>query len=72
MAKKLHNPPLPFLLGKSRSSENPAREEWVISFDLEEEVMIKTWGSVFLAVMSKNEQIQVFDLQMYLSVILTL
>ena len=35
-------------------------------------VMIKTWGRVFLAAMIKNEQIQVFDSEMYLSVILTL
>ena len=34
MAKKLHNPPSPFLLGKNRSSENPVREKWVISFCL--------------------------------------
>ena len=32
MAKKLPNPPSPFLLGKNRSSENPVWEEWVISF----------------------------------------
>ena len=66
MAKKLHNPPLsPFLLGKNRSSENPVREEWVISsrffFGGEGGVMIKTWERVFLAAMSKNEQIQVFE-----------
>ena len=30
--------------------------------------MIKTWGRVFLAAMSKNKQIQVLDSQMYLSV----
>ena len=30
--------------------------------------MIKTWGRIFLAAMSKNEQIQVLDSQMYLSV----
>ena len=35
-------------------------------------VMIKTWGRVFLGGMSKNEQIQFFDSQMYLPVIITL
>ena len=35
-------------------------------------IMIKTWGRILLGGMSKNEQIQVFDSQMYLPVILTL
>ena len=35
-------------------------------------MMIKTWGRVLLVGMSKNEQIQFFDLQMYLPVILAL
>ena len=61
--------PPPFCWVKNRSSENAAREEWVITFYLG--VMIKTWGRVLLGDMSKTEQIQFFDLQMYLPVILT-
>ena len=33
--------------------------------------MIRTWGSGLLGGMSKNEQIQLFDSQMYLLVTLT-
>ena len=44
--------------GRNRSSENSFREEWVISFCVEGEGgMIRTWGRVFLAATSKNEQI---------------
>ena len=32
-------------------------------------IMIKTWGRVFLGSMSKDEQIQFFDSQMYLHTI---
>ena len=41
-------------------------------FPSELRMMIKTWGRVLLVGMSKNEQIQFFDLQMYLPVILAL
>ena len=34
-------------------------------------VMIRTWGRALLEGMSKNEQIQFFDSQMYSPVILT-
>ena len=34
--------------------------------------MIRAWGNVLLGAMSKNEQIQFFDSQMYFPVILTL
>ena len=70
MAKKLPNAPSPFLLGTNRSSENPVWEELVITFCFGGND--KNLGEGFFAAMSKNEQIQVFDLQMYLSVILTL
>ena len=35
-------------------------------------VMIRAWGKVLLRAMSKNEQIQFFDSQIYFPVILTL
>ena len=62
MAKKLHNPPSPFLLGKNRSSEKTVQEEWVISFCLGGVGgNDKNMGRIFLMATSKNEQIQVFD-----------
>ena len=62
--------PTPFCLGKKRSLENVVQGEWVIFFYLG--LMMKTWGRVFLGVMSKNEQIQFFESQMLLPMILTL
>ena len=61
MAKKLHNVLSPFLLGK-KILRKPCSGE-MGNFLLAGEgkgrgrVMIKTWGRVFLAAISKNEQI---------------
>ena len=57
----------PLCWRKNRSSENAVWEEWV-SFSLGRGrgVMIKTLGRGLLGGMSKNEQIQFFDSQIYL------
>ena len=52
------------------SSENGVREEWAISFCLG--YNDKNLGESFAWGMGKNEQIQFFNSQMYLPVILTL
>ena len=56
----------PLCWRKNRSSENAVWEEWV-SFSLGGQgVMIKTLGRGLLGGMSKNEQMQFFDSQIYL------
>ena len=59
----------PFCCGKNKSSDNPVREEWPISFSLGGND--KNLGESFAWGLSKNEQTQFFDSQMYLPVILT-
>ena len=54
----------PFWCRKNRSSENAVKEEWVLFFCLG--VMITTWGRFLIEGMSKNEQVQFFDSQIYL------
>ena len=58
---QLHNPP-PFCWVEKRFSENAVQVKWEFP---------SAWGRVLFNGISKNEQIQFFDLQMYLSLILT-
>ena len=66
-----HTHPTPLSAGKKIDLQKTLfrRNE---QFPSELGMMIKTWGRVLLVGMSKNEQIQFFDLQMYLPVILAL